>query len=91
MRRRARACKVRGVQILADPLPSYDMDRAGRGRSSGVEHDLAKVGVVGSNPIARSKYSRPYRKDASSIPGHGNHMATNKTAETELPTGPGRP
>jgi hypothetical protein len=25
------------------------------GRSSGVEHNLAKVGVVGSNPIARSK------------------------------------
>ena len=25
-----------------------------RGRSSGVEHNLAKVGVVGSNPIARS-------------------------------------
>ena len=27
------------------------------GRSSGVEHNLAKVGVVGSNPIARSKFS----------------------------------
>gem|GEM_PF-6229777 len=26
-----------------------------RGRSSGVEHNLAKVGVVGSNPIARSR------------------------------------
>jgi hypothetical protein len=25
-----------------------------RGRSSGVEHDLAKVGVEGSNPFARS-------------------------------------
>ena len=25
------------------------------GRSSGVEHNLAKVGVVGSNPIARSR------------------------------------
>jgi hypothetical protein len=24
------------------------------GRSSGVEHDLAKVGVEGSNPFARS-------------------------------------
>ncbi len=29
-----------------------------RGRSSGVEHNLAKVGVVGSNPIARSIFSR---------------------------------
>jgi hypothetical protein len=28
----------------------------GRGCSSGVEHDLAKVGVEGSNPFARSKY-----------------------------------
>ena len=27
------------------------------GCSSGVEHNLAKVGVVGSNPIARSKKS----------------------------------
>ena len=26
-----------------------------RGRSSGVEHNLAKVGVEGSNPFARSK------------------------------------
>ena len=28
-----------------------------RGRSSGVEHNLAKVGVEGSNPFARSKIS----------------------------------
>jgi hypothetical protein len=36
------------------------MDRSliGRGRSSGVEHNLAKVGVVGSNPIARSKINK---------------------------------
>ena len=27
------------------------------GRSSGVEHNLAKVGVEGSNPFARSKFS----------------------------------
>src|SRR6266704_6660436 len=31
--------------------------RFGCGCSSGVEHNLAKVGVVGSNPIARSKKS----------------------------------
>jgi hypothetical protein len=30
-----------------------------RGRSSGVEHDLAKVGVEGSNPFARSKFFKP--------------------------------
>src|SRR3546814_6258768 len=28
------------------------------GRSSGVEHNLAKVGVEGSNPFARSSFSR---------------------------------
>jgi hypothetical protein len=32
--------------------------RPDRGCSSGVEHNLAKVGVVGSNPIARSKQSQ---------------------------------
>src|SRR5262249_38730799 len=36
----------------------------GCGYSSGVEHNLAKVGVVGSNPIARSK--KP--QDFSSLP-----------------------
>ena len=30
--------------------------RHGCGCSSGVEHDLAKVGVEGSNPFARSNY-----------------------------------
>jgi hypothetical protein len=29
-------------------------DASGCGRSSGVEHNLAKVGVEGSNPFARS-------------------------------------
>jgi hypothetical protein len=31
----------------------------GRGRSSGVEHNLAKVGVEGSNPFARSNNQLP--------------------------------
>ena len=31
---------------------------AGCGCSSGVEHNLAKVGVEGSNPFARSKISQ---------------------------------
>jgi hypothetical protein len=30
----------------------------GCGRSSGVEHNLAKVGVEGSNPFARSNKSK---------------------------------
>ena len=35
------------------------------GRSSGVEHNLAKVGVVSSNLIARSKF--PYNMSLSDI------------------------
>src|SRR5690349_16128093 len=30
------------------------------GRSSGVEHNLAKVGVEGSNPFARSNFSQKF-------------------------------
>jgi hypothetical protein len=33
-----------------------------RGRSSGVEHNLAKVGVEGSNPFARSKLYQDKRR-----------------------------
>src|SRR6185437_9503059 len=42
------------TQALAHPHPLHDMETPGCGRSSGVEHDLAKVGVEGSNPFARS-------------------------------------
>jgi hypothetical protein len=35
----------------------------GCGCSSVVEHDLAKVGVEGSSPFARSKISRPMIPD----------------------------
>ena len=34
------------------------LDRRQSGRSSGVEHNLAKVGVEGSNPFARSIITR---------------------------------
>ena len=33
------------------------------GRSSGVEHDLAKVGVEGSNPFARSNFQVPQSQE----------------------------
>jgi hypothetical protein len=46
----ARGCKSEIGQY--DP-PSK---RQERGRSSGVEHNLAKVGVEGSNPFARSRF-----------------------------------
>ena len=57
-RRRCRARRHRPsrhtCQALPVPLSSAcDQWRAG-GRSSGVEHNLAKVGVEGSNPFARS-------------------------------------
>jgi hypothetical protein len=35
----------------------YGLPALGCGCSSGVEHDLAKVGVEGSNPFARSKFT----------------------------------
>ena len=41
-----------GARSSGRPLARPDF---GRGCSSGVEHDLAKVGVEGSNPFARSK------------------------------------
>ena len=40
-----------------------------RGRSSGVEHDLAKVGVEGSNPFARSNFPHPILIAALSAAG----------------------
>ena len=43
-----------GARWSGRPLARPDF---GRGCSSGVEHDLAKVGVEGSNPFARSKKS----------------------------------
>src|SRR5438309_528271 len=61
LRRRSRAAQALGVtpgQVLANPLPRYDMDFPGCGCSSGVEHDLAKVGVEGSNPFARSSFEK---------------------------------
>ena len=38
-------------------IPSFNRSS---GRSSGVEHDLAKVGVEGSNPFARSSFSNNF-------------------------------
>src|SRR5690349_21098657 len=49
-------------RLLKAPPPA-----TGRGRSSGVEHNLAKVGVEGSNPFARS--SRVLSSDEPEPPG----------------------
>jgi hypothetical protein len=41
---------------IALPLPASDRRHLGCGCSSVVEHDLAKVGVEGSSPFARSNF-----------------------------------
>ena len=41
--------------IVGDACNSAHPQATSGGRSSGVEHDLAKVGVEGSNPFARSR------------------------------------
>ncbi len=43
---------LQSVPTVVEAAPSTE-----RGRSSGVEHNLAKVGVEGSNPFARSSRS----------------------------------
>src|SRR4051812_28796598 len=49
---------------IASRLTAFRPAAHGCGCSSGVEHDLAKVGVEGSNPFARSK--PPSKQQASS-------------------------
>jgi hypothetical protein len=44
-----------GANRPPHPLEPTDSSRQS-GRSSGVEHNLAKVGVEGSNPFARSSF-----------------------------------
>ena len=63
------------------------------GCSSGVEHNLAKVGVEGSNPFARSKFPMYYQQLARQGPFPGNpklfvgvHMvATNERFQCRVP------
>ena len=43
-------------------LPGVALGKRQSGRSSGVEHNLAKVGVEGSNPFARSNIFKPVVK-----------------------------
>ncbi len=57
------SCQARQVWLRMPQAASPP----GRGCSSGVEHNLAKVGVVGSNPIARSKVLH-YRHRVESDP-----------------------
>ena len=45
------------------------------GRSSGVEHNLAKVGVEGSNPFARSSFPRKINGLENHFPAGGANFA----------------
>src|SRR5580658_5637475 len=52
-----RLARHRALCLYPAPRMTY-LPSGGCGRSSGVEHNLAKVGVEGSNPFARSKISK---------------------------------
>ena len=48
----------RSAFVIRLPLTARDRRHLGCGCSSVVEHDLAKVGVEGSSPFARSRFSQ---------------------------------
>ena len=52
--RSAPCCQAAGSRLETAPCSFRECTE--RGRSSGVEHNLAKVGVEGSNPFARSSF-----------------------------------
>ena len=53
------ACGAVGAMLTARLTQTASAGlRRQSGRSSGVEHNLAKVGVEGSNPFARSSFSK---------------------------------
>ena len=57
------ACGVKTPGLIA--APRRQASPAGQrqsGRSSGVEHNLAKVGVEGSNPFARSSFQKKIKQ-----------------------------
>src|SRR3546814_11314312 len=55
------ACNRGGPMIAAPTLPAgATPGQRQSGRSSGVEHNLAKVGVEGSNPFARSRFHNKF-------------------------------
>src|SRR5437588_149028 len=56
---------------IALPLPACNRRQFGCGCSSVVEHDLAKVGVEGSSPFARSKNFHPSNKFGPGSPFGG--------------------
>ena len=59
------------------PAPAQDEFQRQRqsGRSSGVEHNLAKVGVEGSNPFARSSFPQKINGLENHFPAGGVNFA----------------
>ena len=55
-RLRSTSCQAAGKALSTRPSAARLAAAKERGRSSGVEHNLAKVGVEGSNPFARSNF-----------------------------------
>src|SRR5277367_5781755 len=66
--RESNACKPPspGYHILSMPRQT---PRGWCGCSSGVEHNLAKVGVGGSNPLARSNFPQGNQKHKAAVLG----------------------
>ena len=64
-------------------LPPYPL---GCGCSSGVEHDLAKVGVEGSNPFARSSFSPDSNGMADACKAHWANVPGNDASVMSLRT-----
>ena len=56
-----------GARLTSAEAASNCPASAQSGRSSGVEHNLAKVGVEGSNPFARSSLTRSQSGGLASI------------------------
>lgn len=70
---------------------SHEAKSEERGRSSGVEHNLAKVGVVSSNLIARSNINRTHRNSAPSFGTAPCRLGGEGLAGTPRPAGPRAP
>ncbi len=68
------ACAFANLRANGAPhLSGIIRYRPPSGRSSGVEHNLAKVGVEGSNPFARSRFTN-HRKFVAKPDGLASHI-----------------
>ena len=75
---------------IALPLTASDRRHLGCGCSSVVEHDLAKVGVEGSSPFARSRFSSS-RKIPMEVWPLGPRLGAPQDGPAIMSSGYGRP